>query len=73
MRIMNFRVLTITPSEERKQNLCRRVTKGADPRKQGSGMFLFASEKSYSLKEPDEVLAPIWVSPKDEVKQQLLE
>jgi hypothetical protein len=69
--IENFRVLTITPSDERAENLCR-VTKQADDRKTGSNMFLFLSEKQYSLKKPEAVLSPIWASPRGE-KHALLE
>lgn len=64
-RIKNFRVLTITKSEARKENL-RRITKQADPVGRGSEMFLFACANNYNLDEPDSILAPIWQSPKDE-------
>jgi len=70
--IEKFRVLTITPSKERAENL-RRATKRADDRKQGSNMFLFLSEKEYSLKNPEAVLSPLWLSPKDETKHSILE
>jgi len=64
-RVKNFRVLTITKSEARKENL-RRITRQADPVGRGSEMFLFACAKNYNLDEPEEILAPIWQSPKDE-------
>lgn len=70
--ISRFRVLTITVSEERKENL-RRTAKSADARRQGSNMFLFISEKDYSLKKPEAVFQPIWVSPRDEAEHSLLE
>jgi hypothetical protein len=70
--ISRFRALTITISEERKENL-RRTAKNADPRKQGSNMFLFLSETEYSLEKPEAVLSPVWLSPKDEVKHFILE
>jgi hypothetical protein len=70
--ITRFRVLTITPSEERKDNL-RITTKNADTRREGSNMYLFACEKDYSLKTPEVVLAPIWLSPKDGVEHKILE
>lgn len=63
--IKNFRVLTITKSEARKENL-RKITKQADSRGQGSEMFLFACEKNYNLDEPASILNPIWQSPKDD-------
>ncbi len=68
-----FRVLTITISEKRKENL-RLVTKQAnDNRKGGSEMFLFACEKDYNLEKPESVLKPIWHSPKDDKPHHLLE
>ncbi len=69
--IKNFRVLTITKSEERAENLCH-ITKQADDRRTGSNMFLFLSEKKYSLEKPEAVLSPIWTSAKGE-KHALLE
>ncbi|MEK7128838.1 MAG: replication-relaxation family protein [Patescibacteria group bacterium] len=70
--VSRFRVLTITISKERKENL-RRIAKNADPRKTGSNMFFFLSETEYSLKKPEIVLQPIWLSPKDDVKHKVLE
>ena len=70
--IKNFRVLTITISEKRKESL-RKVTKKADERKQGSEMFLFACEKSYNLDKPELILKSIWQSPKDDKYHHLLE
>lgn len=70
--ISRFRVLTITLSKERKENL-KRTTREADPRKQGSAMFLFACEKDYSLSEPENVLKPIWLSPKDDLARRMME
>lgn len=64
-RIKNFRVLTITKSEARKENL-RKITRQADPVGRGSEMFLFACANNYNLDELDSILAPIWQSPKDE-------
>lgn len=72
LEISRFRVLTIAPSEGRSENL-RRITKDADTRREGSAMFLFASEKSFSLKNPEAILAPVWLSPKDDAKHHLLE
>ncbi len=70
--VERFRVLTITPTEERKESL-RRITKKADTRQDGSLMFEFLSETQYSTKKPDAVLEPVWMSPKDEVRRKLLE
>jgi hypothetical protein len=67
-----FRVLTITISEERKENL-RKITKKADERQRGSEMFLFACEKDYNLEKPETILKPIWQSPKDDKYHHLLE
>jgi hypothetical protein len=70
--INRFRVLTITISEERKENL-RRTTAQADEKKQGSEMFLFTCEKSYNFETPETILKPIWQSPKDNSPHHLLE
>ena len=70
--ISRFRVLTVTPGEERSENL-RLVSKGADTRREGSAMYLFAPETAFSLKKPEAVLFPVWLSPKDETKHHLLE
>jgi len=67
-----FRVLTITISEERKENL-RKITKKADERQRGSEMFLFACQKDYNLEEPESILKPIWQSPRDDKHHHLLE
>lgn len=60
--IPRFRVLTLTVSEKRKENL-RKLARDADERKQGSPMFLFACEKQFSLGKPQSILRPIWQSP----------
>lgn len=70
--IENFRVLTVTKSEERKENL-RRITKEADERKAGSSMFLFASEERFTPEDPLTIFAPIWQSPKDDTWHHVLE
>jgi len=67
-----FRVLTVTISEERKENL-RQITKKADDSQRGSEMFLFACEKDYNLEEPESILKPIWQSPRDDKCHHLLE
>ena len=70
--ITHFRVLTITPSEARADNLCR-AAKEADDRKQGSGMFLFMSETAYGITRPDGLLGTVWNSPKDDTRRQIIE
>ncbi len=70
--ISRFRVLTITLSDARKDNL-RDVARRADDLRRGSAMFLFACEKSYNLQEPESILCPIWHSPRDGKSHHLLE
>lgn len=70
--IKSFRVLTITISPERKENL-RNISRQADGRGQGSNLFLFSCEKNYSLEKPEAILLPIWQSSKDESLRHLLE
>jgi hypothetical protein len=70
--VSKFRVLTVTISEERKENL-RRITKKANDGKEGSSMFLFACEKKYSIEKPESILDPIWQSSRDDKYHHLLE
>lgn len=70
--IKAFRVLTITKTEQRKENL-RKVTKGADERQRGSLMFWFTSEQNYNIQKPEGTLEPIWQTPKDDIYHSLLE
>jgi len=70
--IKAFRVLTITKSEQRKENL-RKITKGADDRHKGSYMFWFTSEQNYSIQKPESILGPIWQTPVDDSFHSLLE
>lgn len=72
LKIENFRVLTVADTEGRRDNL-RITAKNADPRRTGSGLFLFACEKDYSLKNPEAILSPIWLSAKDDGKHSLTE
>jgi Replication-relaxation len=67
-----FRVLTITKSEARKENL-RRITRAADDYKSGSVMFWFASEENYRPDDPEMILKPIWQTPRDDARHHLLE
>ena len=70
--IKAFRVLTITKSEQRKENL-RRITQQADDKQRGSPMFWFATEKKYSIQRPESILEAIWQTPKDDSYHSLLE
>ena len=67
-----FRVLTITKTEQRKQNL-RRVTKEADDRQTGSFMFWFTSKQKYNTQTPESILGPIWQTPIDNRWHSILE
>lgn len=69
--ITHFRVLTITPTEARAENLCR-AAKEADDRKQGSAMFLFLSETAYGTTRPDGILQAAWKCPKFEAMQAII-
>jgi hypothetical protein len=71
-QVENFRVLTLTPSVKRRDNL-RKAAIEASPGKNGSGMFWFACEKDYNVQEPETVLGDIWVTAKDDEKHSLLE
>ena len=70
--IKYFRVLTITRSEARKENL-RSATRQADGKKKGSTMFMFACEKKYSLAKPEKVLEAIWQTTKGDGWPSLLD
>jgi hypothetical protein len=64
----NFRVLTITPSIKRRDNL-REVAKRVKP----AGMFWFAAEKNYSVNNPGAIFDGIWINGKDDKTHSLLE
>ena len=70
--IKAFRVLTITKTEKRKENL-KQITKKADDRQRGSLMFWFTSEKNYDIQKPESILEPIWQTPKDDSYHSILE
>ena len=67
--ISSFRVLTLTMTEQRENNLVR-VTRKADDRQVGSPMFWFTNEKKYELENPGSILAPIWQTPKSKKRDQ---
>lgn len=61
--IPSFRVLTVTTTETRVDNM-RGLARAMDPKKKGSGMFLFTTADQISLLVPAPSLtAPIWLSP----------
>jgi hypothetical protein len=66
-----FRVLTITISVARKENL-RAIAKNADTNKQGFAGFWFAYEKEYA-EHPENLFKPIWQTPRDDSYRALLE
>ena len=70
--ITNFRVLTITETTGRADNL-RHGAKDADDRHTGSLMFLFAPEMQYGLRRPTPILEAIWRSPKDDMPRSIVE
>ncbi len=55
----NFRVLTLTRTKQRMENLIR-VAQRADGKEKGSYMFWFACEKDIRLEDPQAVLQCIW-------------
>jgi hypothetical protein len=60
--IRAFRVLTITRSQERMQNLLK-IAKQVDDQKAGSPMFCFTSETRYSPERPHSIFEAIWETP----------
>ncbi|MCL4405275.1 replication-relaxation family protein [Patescibacteria group bacterium] len=71
LNFTHFRVITITPTEARSEHL-RIAAKDADRRQHGSNMFLFASEKSYSIPRPGAIFDAVWKSPKDDLQKTIL-
>jgi hypothetical protein len=69
--IPRFRVLTLTTSEKRMENL-RNLARQADDGKRGSPMFLFACEKSFRIEDPATILNPIWQTPGNEAWHRLV-
>jgi hypothetical protein len=70
--IANFRILTLTKSQQRADNL-RRVARKADEKQKGFAGFLFSSEKSYNIEHPLTLLKPIWRTPVNDEYHCLLE
>jgi len=71
LKFTHFRVITITPNETRSENL-RIASKVANSNQQGSNMFLFTSEKNYSIAKPEAIFEPIWKSPKDDIPKTII-
>ena len=69
--VSKFQVLTVTEDAKRR-DILRKITKQADPKKEGSLIFLFAAKKEFSLAHPASLFAPVWLSPKDEEKRTLI-
>lgn len=70
--VEHFRVLTVTRSYERRDNL-KRIAIEASPGKSGSSMFWFACEKDYLVSSPESILGSIWVTAKDSRRRSLFE
>ena len=70
--VAHFRVLTVTRSHERRDNL-KRVAVEASPGQSGSGMFWFICEKDYDVSAPESIFRPIWTTAKDNRRHNLLE
>lgn len=66
----SLRVLTVTLSEERKQNL-RHIARQASPDGRGLDIFWFACEKPY-LAQSSALLGPIWQTPGDDTLRSIL-
>ena len=64
-----FRVLTVTLSEERKDNL-RETAREVDAGGKAPNFFWFACERSYRDK-PQQVMGPIWQTLQDETLKSL--
>jgi hypothetical protein len=59
----SFRVLTVTTSETRVENM-RALARAMDPKGRGSALFLFTTSDRITLDDPSPVLtAPIWLTP----------
>ena len=70
-QLPSFRVLTLTMSTERRDNL-RTVARTVDDKQQGTGLFWFLCEKDYR-DVPAALFQPLWQTPKDARMHGLLE
>ena len=72
--IKGFRVLTLTLSPERRDNLLKASRELVNKnKKEGSGVFWFACSKDFNFANPKSVLDSIWLTTKDDAKHYLLE
>lgn len=69
--VEHFRVLTITRSYQRRDNL-RRAAIEASSGAGGSGMFWFACEKDYSVSAPESIWGNIWITAKSQERHSLI-
>lgn len=72
LKIPNFRVFSVSQTEERKENM-RRIARKANGQENGSLMFWFCCEKSYSLENPESILESIWQTSKNDDWHHILE
>jgi len=71
LAIGNFRVLIVTKTDARRDNLCK-VAKKADDKQTGSQLFWFVSQHQLSLKAPEDFFfANIWKTPKEDQRSLL--
>ena len=70
-QLPSFRVLTVTISKERRDNL-RAVARTVDDKQRGTGLFWFLCEKDYR-DTPACLFQPLWKTAKDERMHGLLE
>ncbi|MEM2915244.1 MAG: replication-relaxation family protein [Candidatus Bathyarchaeia archaeon] len=68
----NFRVLTITKTRQRMENLVE-LARRVDDSGKSSYMFWFTTEDNYQLEQPETILQDIWLTPKDKLMHRLLE
>jgi hypothetical protein len=64
-----FRVLTVTLSDQRKDNL-RLTAQGVDPNGKGLNLFWFACEKSYAT-TPQELAGTMWQTPQEDTPKSI--
>jgi hypothetical protein len=65
-----FRVLTVTISEARAENL-RQAAKKADDVGKGSNMFYFACSHHFDFSKPETILQAVWKTPGGEDKKSI--
>jgi len=70
--IDSFRVLTVTNSPKRRDNLLQ-MARGIDEQKRGSHLFLFGWEGDYNLEDPQSILTRVWRSAGDSELHSLIE